>query len=49
MPGRHARLEDFVVDALAACAGFALSAAIGRAMTRFRDQPVAATREEPAG
>src|ERR1700746_1493414 len=21
MPGRHARLEDFVVDALAACAG----------------------------
>jgi VanZ family protein len=22
-PGRHARMEDFVVDALAACAGFA--------------------------
>lgn len=25
-PGRHARLEDFVVDALAAIAGFALAA-----------------------
>jgi VanZ family protein len=24
-PGRHARLEDFVVDALAAIAGFALA------------------------
>src|ERR1700744_2012245 len=22
VPGRHARLEDFIVDALAACAGF---------------------------
>ena len=27
-PGRHARLEDFVVDALATIAGFALAAAI---------------------
>jgi phosphoglycerol transferase MdoB-like AlkP superfamily enzyme len=27
-PGRHARLEDFVVDALAAIAGFALAAAL---------------------
>jgi VanZ family protein len=26
VPGRHARLEDFVVDALAACAGFAIAA-----------------------
>jgi VanZ family protein len=26
MPGRHARLEDFVVDALAACAGIAAAA-----------------------
>ena len=25
-PGRHARLEDFVVDALAACAGIAVAA-----------------------
>lgn len=32
-PGRHARLEDFVVDALTACVGFALSAAIDRAIT----------------
>jgi VanZ family protein len=28
MPGRHARLEDFVVDALAACAGIAVAAAM---------------------
>src|ERR1700710_533181 len=27
-PGRHARLEDFVVDALAACAGLAAAAAV---------------------
>lgn len=27
-PGRHARLEDFVVDALAACAGLAGAVAI---------------------
>jgi VanZ family protein len=26
MPGRHARLEDFIVDALAACAGLAVAA-----------------------
>jgi VanZ family protein len=29
VPGRHARLEDFVVDALAALAGFAIAAIIG--------------------
>ena len=29
VPGRHARLEDFVVDALSALAGFALVAIIG--------------------
>jgi VanZ family protein len=28
VPGRHARLEDFVVDAVAACAGFAIAAAL---------------------
>jgi hypothetical protein len=28
MPGRHARLEDFVVDALAACIGLAVAAAL---------------------
>ncbi len=27
-PGRHARLEDFVVDALAACAGFMVIATL---------------------
>jgi VanZ family protein len=26
MPGRHARLEDFIVDALAACAGIVVAA-----------------------
>ncbi len=36
-PGRHARLEDFVVDALAACVGFALSAVIGWMIARRRD------------
>jgi VanZ family protein len=29
VPGRHARLEDFLVDALAALAGFAIAAVIG--------------------
>ena len=29
VPGRHARLEDFVVDALAALAGFAIAAMTG--------------------
>jgi VanZ family protein len=33
-PGRHARLEDFIVDALAACAGFALAAGSDWAMQR---------------
>jgi VanZ family protein len=28
-PGRHARLEDFVVDAVAALAGFAIASVIG--------------------
>jgi VanZ family protein len=36
MPGRHARLEDFVVDALAACAGIAMAAVLGWAMQRIR-------------
>jgi VanZ family protein len=27
-PGRHARLEDFVVDAVAACIGFAVAAGV---------------------
>ena len=36
MPGRHARLEDFVVDALAACAGLAMAAALDWTMQRTR-------------
>lgn len=34
-PGRHARLEDFLVDATAACIGFAVAAAVGRFATRW--------------
>jgi VanZ family protein len=29
VPGRHARLEDFVVDALTALVGFAIAAIVG--------------------
>src|SRR5471032_2610705 len=35
MPGRHARLEDFVVDALAACAGLAIAAGLDWAWQRL--------------
>lgn len=35
-PGRHARLEDFVVDALAACAGLAMAAGLGWTVRRSR-------------
>ena len=35
-PGRHARLEDFVVDALAACAGLAVTAGADWIMRRAR-------------
>jgi VanZ family protein len=35
-PGRHARLSDFIVDAVAACAGLAAPAALGWAIRRFR-------------
>jgi VanZ family protein len=46
-PGRHARLEDFVVDAATACVGFALAAAADWAMTRLRAS-LAVTSEGPA-
>lgn len=35
-PGRHARLEDFLVDAFTACIGFAVVAAVDWALRRFR-------------
>jgi VanZ family protein len=38
-PGRHARLEDFIVDALAACAGLAVAIAIDWTIGRFRRSP----------
>jgi VanZ family protein len=40
VPGRHARLEDFMVDAIAACAGFVIAALLnwlGR--TYWRSKP----------
>jgi VanZ family protein len=37
-PGRHARLSDFVVDALAACAGLAAAALIDQAISRTHPQ-----------
>jgi len=38
VPGRHARLSDFVVDALAACAGLAVATALDWAISRNRPQ-----------
>jgi VanZ family protein len=35
-PGRHARLEDFIVDALAICAGFTAGAGADFATRRLR-------------
>ncbi len=46
-PGRHARLEDFLVDALTACAGFALAAGTDWLFSRFRANS-ALTSEGPA-
>jgi VanZ family protein len=37
-PGRHARLEDFIVDALTACAGFVAAAALDWFARRMRPQ-----------
>ena len=36
-PGRHARMIDFVVDALAACAGVAAAAVVLRLRTRMAE------------
>ena len=38
-PGRHARLEDFVVDATAACVGIAMAAALGWLTRQARPSP----------
>jgi VanZ family protein len=35
-PGRHARLEDFVVDALACCVGLAIAAGLDWSFQRSR-------------
>jgi VanZ family protein len=36
VPGRHARLEDFIVDAIAACAGFVIAALIDWTTRHYR-------------
>jgi VanZ family protein len=36
IPGRHARLEDFLVNAMAACAGVAVAALLDWAAQRLR-------------
>jgi VanZ family protein len=46
-PGRHARLEDFLVDAATACVGFALAAIADWAVTRLRASSTV-TSEGPA-
>jgi VanZ family protein len=38
MPGRHARWEDFIVDAIAACAGIAAAAMLDRLTSRQRSK-----------
>ena len=34
-PGRHARLEDFIVDALAACVGFVIATGVDLVLKRL--------------
>src|SRR3978361_2296282 len=43
MPGRHARLEDFVVDALAACVGLAIAATFDWTIRRTRQASTSAS------
>ena len=38
VPGRHARISDFVVDAAAACAGLVLAATLDWIVSRNRTQ-----------
>ncbi|MFL5238681.1 MAG: VanZ family protein [Rhizomicrobium sp.] len=47
VPGRHARFGDFMVDALSACVGFALSAAVDWMMAQSGGNPDPLTRERP--
>ena len=37
-PGRHARLSDFIVDALAVCVGLAMAVALDRFKSRIQTQ-----------
>jgi VanZ family protein len=46
-PGRHARVEDFLVDAGTACLGFALATVADWVATRLRTSPTV-TGEGPA-
>ncbi len=50
MPGRLARLEDFVVDALAACVGLAIAAALtGPSSARCAQAPAHPDAKNPRG
>jgi VanZ family protein len=42
-PGRHPRLEDFIVDALAACVGLAIVAGLDWATQRLRPSQAGAS------
>jgi VanZ family protein len=35
VPGRHARVSDFIVDAVAMCAGLVVASLTGRILSRF--------------
>ena len=48
-PGRHARLSDFIIDALAACAGLALAAGVDWIIGRSRLAETVLTWKIPAG
>ena len=48
-PGRHARWSDFVVDALAACAGFAVAAGVSWIVARPRPAEPFLTCKNPRG
>ena len=41
-PGRHARLEDFAVDAVTACVGLAVAAVLDWALQRLRQTSTSA-------
>ncbi len=41
VPGRHARMEDFIVDALATCIGCLFTVGLNRVIRAYRSDPSA--------